>query len=140
MHTEGRTYSRVNRRGWRVFPTLAMVLVLFGCTASKTTRQAAAPQVLPSSATATYMLEDIQPSSMRDITHVVITVSGPVQPLVQRFSQPDRLAIDLPETQLAPQWNQPNVPVSDGRLQTIQVTQSQPDMVRVTLALQAIRD
>ena len=67
-------------------------------------------------------------------------VSGPVQPLVQRLSQPDRLTIDLPETQLPPQWNQYSVPVSDGRLQTIQVTQSHPQRVQVTLALQAIQD
>ena len=77
---------------------------------------------------------------MRDTTHVVIVVSGPVQPLVQRLSQPDRLVIDFPQTRLAPQWHQNDVPVSDGRLQTIQVTQSQPDRVQLTLTLQAIRD
>ena len=32
------------------------------------------------------------------------------------------------------------MPVSDGRLQTIQVTQSQPNKVQLTLALQAIQD
>jgi len=63
-----------------------------------------------------------------------------VQPLVQRLSQPDRLTIDLPETRLPPQWNQYNVPVSDGRLQTIQVTQNHPQRVQVTLSLQAIQD
>ena len=143
MHTAGQTYSRVNQRGRWIVSTLALVLLLFGCTTSKKTRQVAPPPVVPSSTTsvtATYTLEDIQPASMRDATHVVITVSGPVQPLVQRFSQPDRLAIDLPETQLAPQWSQHSVSVSDGRLQTIQVTQSQPDRVQITLALQAIRD
>jgi N-acetylmuramoyl-L-alanine amidase len=71
---------------------------------------------------------------------VIITMSGPVQPLVQRLSPPDRLVIDLPETRLSPQWNQYNVPVSDGRLQMIQVTQSQRKRVQVTLALQAIQD
>jgi N-acetylmuramoyl-L-alanine amidase len=91
-------------------------------------------------APATYVLEDIRPSSTRDTTHVVITVSGPVQPLVQRLSPPDRLEIALPETQLARQWSQQDVPVADGRLQTIQVTQSQPKRVRITLALQDIRD
>src|SRR5262249_4189433 len=44
------------------------------------------------------------------------------------------------ETQLPSQWNQYNVPVSDGRLQTIQVTQSHAKRVHVTLALQAIQD
>jgi N-acetylmuramoyl-L-alanine amidase len=71
---------------------------------------------------------------------VVITVSGPVQPLVQRLAQPDRLAIDLLETQLAQQWSQQDVFVADGRLQTIQVTQSQPKRVQITLVLQDIRD
>jgi N-acetylmuramoyl-L-alanine amidase len=71
---------------------------------------------------------------------VIITVSGPVQPLVQRLFQPDRLTIDLPETRLPPQWNQYKVPISDGRLQTIQVTQSYPKTVQVTLALQTIQD
>ena len=89
---------------------------------------------------ATYVLEDIRQTSGRDTTQVVITVSGPVQPLVQRLSQPDRLEIDVPETQLAQQWSQQEVPVADGRLQTIQVTQSQPNRVQITLALQDIRD
>jgi len=71
---------------------------------------------------------------------VVITVSGPAQPLVQRLSQPDRLEIDLLETQLARHWSQQDISVADGRLQTIQVTQSQPNRVQITLALQEIRD
>ena len=94
--------------------------------------------VLP--VTAAYRLKDIRSTSRPDTTQLIITVSGPVQPLVQRLSQPDRLTIDLPETRLPPQWNQYNVPVSDGRLQTIQVTQSHPKGVHITLALQAIQD
>ena len=143
MHTEGRIHTRVNRcRQWLV-ATLVMGLVLCGCTTSKTTRRAALPPRAPSSTTsvtAAYLLEDIQPSSIGDITHVVIVVSGPVQPLVQRLSQPDRLVIDLPQTRPVPQWHRNYVPVSDGRLQTIQVTQSQPDRVQLTLTLQAVRD
>jgi len=87
-----------------------------------------------------YRLDDIRAASRPDTTQVIITVSGPVQPLVQRLSQPDRLTIDLPETRLSPQWNQYSVPVSDGRLQTIQITQSHPKKVQVTLTLQAIQD
>jgi N-acetylmuramoyl-L-alanine amidase len=71
---------------------------------------------------------------------VIITMSGPVQPQVQRLSPPDRLVIALPETRLRPQWHQYNVPVSDGRLQMIQVTQSHLKQVQVTLALQAVQD
>src|SRR5262249_47578391 len=48
--------------------------------------------------------------------------------------------IDLPDTRLTPQWNRYNVPVSDGRLQMIQVTQSHLKRVQVTLALQAVQD
>jgi len=71
---------------------------------------------------------------------VIITMSGPVQPLVQRLFPPDRLTIDLPETRLPPRWTQYNVPVLDGRLLTIQVTQSQRKRVQVTLALKDIKD
>ena len=67
-------------------------------------------------------------------------LSGPVQPLVQYLSQPDRLTIDLPDTQLPPQWNQHDVTFSDSRLQTIQVRQSQANKVQLTLALQAVQD
>lgn len=152
MHTEGQTHSKVNRYGrWLVFPALGIMLVFFGCTAPGKTRRAAAPPTalgtthraaapLTTPAPVTYILEDIRPASRGDTTHVLITVSGPVQPLVQRLSQPDRLEIDLPETQLAQQWSQQNVPVADGRLQTIQVIQSQPNRVHITLALQKIRD
>ena len=133
MHSEGWTHRKANQHGYWVAPMLALVLMLFGCTASRTPAL-----VLP--VTAAYRLEDIRSASRPDTTQVMITVSGPVQPLVQRLSQPDRLIIDLPETRLPPQWNQYNVPVSDGRLQMIQVTQSQPKRVQVTLALQAIQD
>jgi N-acetylmuramoyl-L-alanine amidase len=87
-----------------------------------------------------YTLEDIRPVSLRDTTQVVIMVSGPVQPLVQHLSQPDRLAIDLPDTQLPLQWNQYDIPFSDSRLQTIHVGQSQANRVQLILALQAAQD
>ncbi len=137
MHSKGWTHRRADQHGYWVAPMLALVLMLFGCTASRTPVLPTA-SVLP--VTAAYRLEDIRSTSRPDTTQVIITVSGPVQPLVQRLSQPDRLTIDLPETRLPPQWNQYNVPVSDGRLQTIQVTQSHPERVHVTLALQAIQD
>ncbi len=142
MHTEGQTHSRVNQCRWRwVSPAVGMLVGLCGCTAPATTHRAAAPPAPAAiAAPATYILEDIRPSSTSETTHVVITVSGPVQPLVQRLAQPDRLTIDLPETQLAQQWSQQEVLVADGRLQTIQVTQSQPKRVQITLALQDIRD
>src|SRR5262245_20522800 len=143
MRPEGWTHRKAGQHGYWVVPTLALVLILFGCTASRTTRQVLAPSRAPASVlpvAAAYRLEDIRSASRPDTTQVIITVSGPVQPLVQRLSQPDRLTIDLPETRLSPQWNQYNVPVSDGRLQTIQVTQSHPQRVQVTLALQAIQD
>src|SRR5262245_29423572 len=143
MRPEGRIRRKANQYGYWVVPTLALVLLLFGCTASRTTRQVLTPSRAPATVlpvTATYRLEDIRSASGPDTTQVIITMSGPVQPLVQRLSPPDRLVIDLPETRLSPQWNQYNVSVSDGRLQMIQVTQSQPKRVQVTLALQAIRD
>src|SRR5215475_12178261 len=143
MHSEGWTYRRADQHGYWVATILALVLMLFGCTASRTTRQALAPSRAPASVlpvTAAYRLDDIRSTSGSDTTQVVITVSGPVQPLVQRLSQPDRLTIDLPETQLPPQWNQYRVLVSDGRLQTIQITQSHPKRIQVTLTLQAIQD
>jgi N-acetylmuramoyl-L-alanine amidase len=143
MHSEGWTHRRADQYGYWVAPMLALVLMLFGCTASRTTRQVLAPSRSPAAVlpgTAAYRLEDLRSTSRPDTTQVIIMVSGPVQPLVQRLSQPDRLTIDLPETQLPPQWNQYSVPVSDGRLQTIQVTQSHPQRVQVTLALQAIQD
>ena len=152
MHTEGQTHSRVKRGGWWVFPALGMLLVLSGCTGLATKRRAYARPVAPARAVspappapasravpATYILEDIHPAATLDTTQVVIIVSGPVQPLVQRLSQPDRLEIDLPKTQLPQQWSQQDVPVADGRLQTIQVTQSQRNRVQITLVLQDVR-
>ena len=143
MHTEGRTHRRVKQRRYWLCPVLVLVLVLCGCTASRRTRQVRAPAPRPAPVVpiaATYTLEDIRPASLRDTTQVVITVSGPVQPLVQYLSQPDRLAIDLPDTQLPPQWNQHDVAVSDSRLQTIQVRQSQANRVQLILTLQAVQD
>jgi N-acetylmuramoyl-L-alanine amidase len=77
---------------------------------------------------------------MGDATQVVLAVSGPVQPLVQRLSQPERLLIELPYTRLAASWNQDSIAVADGRVQAIQTTQSQTPSVRLTFTLEAIRD
>jgi N-acetylmuramoyl-L-alanine amidase len=143
MRPEGRTHRKASQHRYWVASTLALVLMLLGCTASRTVRQVPAPSPAPASVfpvTAVYRLEDIRSVSRPKTTQVIITMSGPIQPLVQRLSPPDRLVIDLPETRLPPQWNQYNVSVSDGRLQMIQVTQSQPKRVQVTLALQAIQD
>ena len=124
MHSEGRTHSRADQHGYWVAPALALVLMLFGCTAPRTMRQVLAPARAPAAVlpvTATYRLEAIHSAPGPDTTQVIITMSGPGQPLVQRLSPPDRLVIDLPETRLQPQWTQYTVPVSDGRLQAIQV-------------------
>jgi N-acetylmuramoyl-L-alanine amidase len=107
------------------------------------TRQVVARSRAPASVlpmTATYRLKDIRSASSPDMTQVIITMSGPGQPLVQRLSPPDCLVIDLPETRLPPRWTQYNVPVSDGRLHMIQVTQSHSKRVRITLSLQTIKD
>ena len=149
MHTEGQTHSKGNRSGWWVYPAVGILMGLLGCVAPATMRRATAPRRPAPAVTAapaitvapaTYALEDIRLSSTRETTHVVMTVSGPVQPLVQRVSQPDRLEITLPETQLAQRWSQQDVPVDDGRLQTIQVAQSQPSSVQITLLLRETRD
>jgi N-acetylmuramoyl-L-alanine amidase len=133
----------MKRCGYWFFPVLMLVLILCGCTASRRTRQVFAPARRPAPVApvaTTYTLEDIRSAALRDTTQVIIMMSGPVQPLVQSLSQPDRLAIDLPETQLPPQWNRHTIPVSDGRLQTIQVRQSEANRVQLTLALEAIQD
>jgi N-acetylmuramoyl-L-alanine amidase len=143
MYPEGRTHRRAKQHAYWVVPTLTLVLMLCGCTVPRTTRQFVARSRAPASVlpvTATYKLKDIRSASRPDTTRVIITMSGPGQPLVQRLSPPDRLVIDLPETRLPPQWTQYNVPVSDGRLQMIQVTQSHSRRVKVTLSLQAIKD
>src|SRR5215831_18995392 len=141
MHSESQSHRRADQH--RYWVVLMLVLMLCGCTASRTTRQVPAPLQEPASVlpgAVAYRLEDIRTASRPDTTQVIITVSGPVQPLVQRLSQPDRLTIDLPETRLSPQWNQYSVPVSDGRLQTVQIAQSHPKRVQVSLTLQAIQD
>jgi hypothetical protein len=143
MHPEGRTHRRAKQYAYWVVPTLTLVLMLFGCTAPRMTRQVVARSPAPASVlpiTAPYRLKDIRSASSPDMTQVIITMSGPGQPLVQRLSPPDRLVIDLPETRLQPRWTQYNVPVSDGRLHMIQVTQSHSKRVRITLSLHAIKD
>jgi N-acetylmuramoyl-L-alanine amidase len=142
MHPEGRTHRSAKQYAYWVVPALMLALTLFGCTASPTTRQVIAPlrASAPVPPVTTYRLKDIRSASRPDMTQVSITMSGPGQPLVQRLSPPDRLVIDLPETRLPPQWTQYNVPVSDGRLHMIQVTQSHSKRVQITLGLQAIKD
>src|SRR5262245_1349166 len=110
MYTAGRIPRRVSRHARWILSTLVMVLILCGCTASRPARRVRASPRVPAAVipvTAAYLLEEIQPVSFSETTQVALVVNGPVQPLVQRFSQPERLVIDLPETQLALQGDQP---------------------------------
>jgi len=123
--------------------TLMTVLLLTGCLGHTIRRSSPHALAAPTQYTpmaSVYVLDDVRPSSQSDTTHVVLSVSGPVQPVVQRFSQPDRLTIDLPATQLGSHGPHHDVMVNDGRVRTIQVTQNLPDKVRITLGLQAIRE
>jgi len=139
MPSAGQISRIVHSRGWWL---VLLFLLLCGCTASRPMRRAAVPPVktTPPVASSIAILEHVQPSSLQHTTQVVLTTSTPVQPLIQRLFQPDRLVVDLPDTRLPPQGHQQTTSVSDGRLQTIQVASQAPNSVRVTLTLQAIRD
>ncbi len=145
MQTEGRTLPQVHHRASRTLLSclLATVLLFAGCLGHHPRRPPSRAVALPAKplpTARTYILEDVRPASQPDNTQVTLTVNGPVQPLVQRFAQPDRLAIDLPATQLGAHGPYQDVVVDDGRVHTIQITQALPDRVRITLSLQAIRD
>ncbi len=121
--------------GWRLL-TLAAVVLWCGCTASRSPQPALASGAGGRSAT----LSGVRPSSSGTTTQVVITGSGPMQPLVQRLSQPDRLLIELPYTRLPVPWHQDAITVGDGRLKTIQTTHNPQTGVSMTLLLNTIRD
>ncbi|MGE3541708.1 MAG: N-acetylmuramoyl-L-alanine amidase [Candidatus Tectimicrobiota bacterium] len=145
MHRDGQTLPSSTLRTYTGVLSLIVVFLLLcvGCMRSAPYRGGAHRTAAPVRATAAadlYLLQDVQPSSQRDVTYVVMTVNGPVQPLVQRLAAPDRLTIDLPVTQLGAHSPRQDLTVDDGRLQAIQITQSVPDNVRITLSLQAIQD
>lgn len=147
MHSVSLKHGRASQRGWWwVIPLLGLCVALCGCTRPTAARRLPPHMPPPAAveapvlAAATYVLEEVRPFSTPDSTQVVMAVSGPVQPLVQRLPQPDRVEIDLPDTRLAFQWPQPHISVADGRLQTLQVAQHQANSVRITLVLQNVQD
>lgn len=134
-----------NNRALSVLLGLVCLMVLMCCSCTgRITWSAPRPKVAAPTKTVSppslYVLEEAHPSSQRDATEVVLTVSGPVQPLVQRLAQPDRLTIDLPATQLGASRPPQEVTVEDGRLRSLHIAQTLPDKVRVTLALRSIKD
>ena len=136
MHPIAQSRTRVPWSiAWRLL-TLVAVLLWCGCTAARRPPPALASGAGGRSTT----LSGVRPSSSGATTQVVITGSGPMQPLVQRLSQPDRLLIELPYTRLPAPWNQGAITVGDGRLKTMQTTHNPQTGVSVVLTVNAIRD
>jgi N-acetylmuramoyl-L-alanine amidase len=86
------------------------------------------------------MIQDIRFRSAADETRVVIELDRPVPYQIGRLSEPNRVYIDLPKTQLAPDWERHQVQIDDERLQTIRIAQNHADQVRVVLDLKVLGD
>jgi N-acetylmuramoyl-L-alanine amidase len=81
------------------------------------------------------VIQDVRLRSDSRETRVTIEVDSVTPYEIGRLSRPYRLFIDLPKTRLAKDWERQSLPVNDGRLSTVRITQPQPDQVRVVLEL-----
>lgn len=84
-------------------------------------------------------VKDIRQWSHEGYTRVVIDLTGAVEFLQKRISEPDRLYFDLKNTKIAKDITT-NMPVGDGILKTVRAGQFDKETVRVVLDLQEIKD
>ena len=86
-------------------------------------------------ATSLRVIQDVRLRSDPRETRVTIEVDSVTPYEIGRLSRPSRLFIDLPKTRLAQDWERQSMPVNDGRLSTVRITQQQPEQVRIVLEL-----
>jgi N-acetylmuramoyl-L-alanine amidase len=77
--------------------------------------------------------------SSPNYTRVVVDLSGTVEFSKNRLSDPDRLYFDLMDTTFKKEDGK-NIPVEDGILKKIRAAQFKPDIVRVVLDLEELKD
>ncbi len=84
-------------------------------------------------------VKGIRQWSHEGYTRVVVDLTGAVEFLQKRISEPDRLYFDLKNTKIAKDITT-NLPVGDGILKTVRAGQFDKETVRVVLDLQEIKD
>lgn len=84
-------------------------------------------------------VKDIRQWSHEGYTRVVVDLTGDVEFLQKRISEPDRLYFDLKNAKIAKDITT-NLPVGDGILKTVRAGQFDKETVRVVLDLQEIKD
>ena len=84
-------------------------------------------------------LKEVRFRSDVNTTRVVLDLDGAAQHTIGRLQKPDRLYIDLMQTQLAADWQQPQLQVNDARLRTIRLAHHRVGVVRVVLDLRQVK-
>lgn len=84
-------------------------------------------------------LKEVRFRSAATMTRVVLDLDGVAKHAIGRLHQPERIYIDLMQTQLAPSWRHHQYPVNDERLHTVRLAQHRAGVVRVVLDLHQIK-
>lgn len=94
---------------------------------------------MPSWSQDVVQVRNIQYSTSKDYTRVIIDLSHPVEFTKKRLSDPDRLYFDLKNSRIAKEI-QNKLPIGDGILKAVRVGQYDPLTVRVVLDLETMED
>jgi N-acetylmuramoyl-L-alanine amidase len=84
------------------------------------------------------VLKEVRFRSDANTTRVVLDLDGAAQHAIGRLQKPDRLYIDLMQTQLAADWQHPQLQINDARLHTVRLAQHRVGVVRVVLDLRQV--
>ena len=84
-------------------------------------------------------LKDVRFRSDTTTTRVVLDLDAAARHAIGHLHKPDRLYIDLMQTQLAPGWQHHQYRVNDGRLHTVRLAQHRVGVVRVVLDLHKVK-
>jgi N-acetylmuramoyl-L-alanine amidase len=137
-----KTYTRLSQ----TYPDSAWVgkaRTRLGISASNDTepaiRKMPAPITVSKKTALPGVVNDIRYWSGGAFTRVVIERDKPIKFLAQELKNPDRLVFDILNSRIGSSVNKDPLPVNDGLLKQVRVSQNTPDVVRVVLDLANIK-
>lgn len=86
----------------------------------------------------TVTVRDLRHNSTKKYTRVVVDLDGPFEYDFHRIKEPDRLYFDFKNSRLGEELGKKTIPMGDGILKAVRISQFSPEVVRVVLDLDSI--
>lgn len=83
-------------------------------------------------------VKDLRHRSTEKYTRIVVEIDGPVKYEHHRIKEPDRLYFDFRNSRIGEELGKKTLPINDGILKAVRISQFSPEVVRVVLDLESV--